>query len=291
MKCGRCGSEVPPGALYCMKCGASLATPAGRTSRRIPIPAIIAILLLVLAAALAGYRILNPTSRLGAVAPGGQLLEASGRARPGGPILDRSARVPSGGPVTGQTATSPPPPPADVVDYLKFLKDVEKRRLLLERQQIAELLKQSANLTYPGATADWTTNEPERQVNRIYSDFQNSLAQWANQWQELSRYFLSKQPPQSCITLRDKYYDLLGKTAGSIASVGNSFSKAMGGDPGAALEALTRQQGSGMGTPSREVHDACSAADDELARVCQQFNIPKDFSIQDDTGGSNLLGR
>ncbi|MGC8668943.1 MAG: zinc ribbon domain-containing protein [Chthonomonadales bacterium] len=291
MKCARCGAEVPSGALFCMKCGAPTSLPASQPRRRFPTVALAAILALLLAAAIAGYRALNPTNRLGSATPPGQLLEKTGSAGMGGPLLDRSGRVAQGGPVTGQTATAPPPPPADVVDYLKFLKDVEKRRLLLERQQIAELLKQSANLTYPGATADWTTNEPERQAQRTYSEFQASLAQWSGQWQALSRYFLSKQPPQSCTTLRDKYYDLLGKTAGSLASVGNSFNKAMSGDPGAALDALTRQQGSGMGTPSREVRDACSAADDELDRVCREFGIPKDFSIQDDTGGANLLGR
>lgn len=286
MKCSRCGAEAPSGAVYCLKCGARLLPP----QRRFPKIALAAILLLLLAASVAGYRALNLTNRMGAVAPGGQLLEAGGKPGNGGPLLDRSGRVSSGGPVTAQTGTSPPPPPMDVVDYLKFLKDVEKRRLVLERQQIAEILKQSANLTYPGATTDWTTNEPEQQARQIYSNFQNSLAQWSTQWQQLSQYFLSKPPPQSCVTLRDKYYDLLGKTAGSIASVGNSFSKAMGGDPGAALDALTRQQGSGMGTPSREVRDACAAADDELAKVCQKFGISKDFAIQDDTGGANLLG-
>jgi len=50
-------------------------------------------------------------------------------------------------------------------------------------------------------------------------------------------------------------------------------------------------QGSGLGSSSKEVADACVAADEALAAVCDKHKLQKDFAIRDDLGGGNLLGR
>jgi hypothetical protein len=219
---------------------------------------------------------------VGSQAPIAPLTERSGRIAPTGPLTDKQGAVPEKEPV-----------PQDVIDYLAFLKEIEKQRVLLAKTQLGELLKQSGDLTYSGATADWTTNEPEQKYREVYGRFQQSLSQWNGQWQHLAGQFLQypKPVPPSCGELRDRYYKMLAATSSSMAQVGNSFAQALSGDPGKALETLTRMQGSGLGSASKEVADACAAADEALSAVCEQHKLRKDWAIRDDLGGGNLLGR
>ncbi len=298
MKCVSCGTEMPQGAAFCSKCGVKAtdaaservrpispgAAPAGRDRGKIALALVAAAALA--AAAYFGWRAFSKPARVAQV---------SGRQGPVAPLTERSGRVGSVGPLTDRTGTAPEPEPVpqDVIDYLAFLKDIEQQRVMLARTQLAEVLKQSTDLTYSGAMSDWTTNEPEQKYREVYGRFQQSLSLWTGQWQELAGRFLGypKPVPASCSELRDRYYALLGATSAGMAQIGNSFSQALSGDPGKALETLTRMQGSGLGSSSKEIADACVAADDALAAVCDRHKLKKDFAIRDDLGGGNLLGR
>jgi len=246
----------------------------------------VAALLAIAAAGYFGWRAFRPS---------GKVVQAVGHQAPIGPLTEGAGRVAPTGPLTGArgTTSEKEPAPQDVIDYLKFLKDVERQRVLLAKSQLGELLKQSGSLTYTGAMADWSTNEPEQKYREVYQKFQQSLSQWTGQWQQLAAQFLGypKPVPPSCGDLRDRYYALLGATSTSMTRVGNSFSEAMGGDPSKAIDTLTQMQGSGLGSASKEVGDACVAADDALAAVCDKHRLRKDFEIRDDMGGGNLLGR
>ncbi|MBM3496694.1 MAG: hypothetical protein FJX72_20595 [Armatimonadetes bacterium] len=247
--------------------------------------AVVAALALV-AAAYFGWRAFSKPNRV---------VQIAGKQPPIGPLTERSGRIAPTGPLTDRTGAAPQqePEPTDIIEYLKFLKEIERQRVLLAKAQTGELLKQSADLTYAGASADWTTNEPEEKYKEVYGRFQQSLSLWSGQWQELAARFLAypKPVPASCGELRDRYYALLSATSTAMAGIGNSFAQAMSGDPGKALESLTQMQGSGLGSASKEVGDACAAADDALAAVCDKWKLRKDFAIRDDLGGGNLLGR
>lgn len=293
MKCVSCGSELPGGAEYCAKCGVRVGSAiqptraASASANRLKQIGLTAAGLVAAAlAAYVGWR---------AFAPPGKVTEAIGQQAAPSRLTESAGRVPQAGPLTqapGTTAVKEPEP-TEIIDYLKHIKDIERQRLMLQRAQLAELLKQSGDLTYAGASADWTTNEPEKRYQEVYQRFQQSLGQWAAQWQELAARFNAypKPVPQACTELRDRYYQLLTVTNTAMLQVGNSFSQALSGDPGKALETLTRMQGSGLGTPSHEVTEACNAADEALAAVCNRFKLKKDFDIRDDSGGGNLLGR
>lgn len=300
MKCSRCAAELPGQAQFCMRCGTPVtaarpggaammtgsvgAASAGQGARKSLIAAGIA--LLVLACGALAYFAL--------FAPGSRVVQAPGTTPLGGPLTERAGRISDAGPLTDKPGLVAPTPrePVEVIDYLKFLKEIERERVTLQRQQVSQALKQSAALTGGNIMGEMDDN-PEVRHNQDYTNFQNVLAEMSQQWQQISQKFLSypKPVPQSCAALRDKYYDLLGKTSAAVASVGNAFSKAMGGDPGGALDALTSQQGSGLGTPSREVADACVAANDELYAVRDKYNLKHDWDIKDDGGGPSLLGR
>lgn len=293
MKCTHCSTEIPAQSEFCPKCGtriggqsaaansSSTVFPAPAGKSRKPLAYAIAALVL-LAAGLLGWTLLSRSR--------GNVLEAQGKVAPGGPLTDKTGRVSPGGPLLANTGTPDAPPPQDVVDYLRFLKEIEKQRGLIHRAQVSEVLKQSVAIQAGGLKAEMSEH-PEEGHAETYAAFQQSLATMSAQWQQLSQQFLSKQAPSSCAGLRDHYYDVLGKTSGSIAKIGNSVSQAMAGDSSKALDTLTNMQGSGAGSASAEISQACESADEELAGVCKRFRINKDFDIKDDLGGSPLLGR
>lgn len=292
MRCVSCGSELSGGAEFCAKCGVRVgsAVPPLRTaSTGMPLGKKMAL-------AAGGLAVLAALGYLGwrAFAPSGKVVQAVGQQAPVAPLTESAGRIAPIPPLTeAKGEVQKDPEPTDIIEYLRFVKEMERQRVMLARTQLGELLKQSGDLTYAGAMADWTTNEPERKYQEVYQRFQQSLGQWTAQWQELAGRFLAypKPVPQPCTELRDRYYALLSITSNHMLTVGNSFAQALSGDPGKALETLTRMQGSGFGSASKEVTDACNAADEALAAICERFKLKKDFAIEDTLGGGNLLGR
>lgn len=291
MKCGSCGHESEAAGEFCPRCGVRTSTTMpplrGASTKTGPNRAMVGVSIVAIAAlALAAY------FGWRAFAPSGEVVKAVGNQAPVGPLTESAGKVAPTAPIaTAQGTTTPEP--TEVIDYLKFLKDIERRRVLTAKSQMAELLKQSGALTLAGGMADWTTNEPEKKYQEVYGKFQQSLAQWTTQWQELTAAFLAypRAVPASCQTLRDRYYAMLGATSAAMMRVGMSFSDALSGDPSKAIDALTQMQGSGLGSASQEIREACDQADQELTSVCEKNKIRKDFDIRDDLGGGNLLGR
>ncbi|MCC6730410.1 MAG: zinc ribbon domain-containing protein [Chthonomonadales bacterium] len=298
MNCSHCQAEIPAHAQFCMRCGAPaparpasggplpvapLPVPSGGRGRAARIAAALAVL-----AAVASWIVW-------ARWPRADVVKARGAVANPGPLTERSGRVADAGPLAerGGIVAPAPPKPIDVIDYLQFLKDIERQRVLLVRRQLGEVLAMSTRITAGNLTAQMEGDESQISgaQRQVYDEFQQSLGRWSGDWQQLSAAFLAKPAPGSCAGLRDAYLDLLGKTAGAIAQVGGSLSQALGGDPQSALQTLSGMQGSGLGSASQQVADACRAADEALAAVCDRFGIRKDFDIRDEAGGGNLLGR
>lgn len=213
----------------------------------------------------------------GARTPGvGRLTESSGRVTAPAPLTETSGRV-----------ETPAGPPQDVVDYLEFLKGIERKRVALGQSQLGELLSQSGKLTHLGLSAEAMGENSEAQANAVLGEFRKSQSRWGAEWQALSAEFLAGKAPASCLPLRDRYYAVLGATSGSIAKVSTAFSEAFSGDPDRALGALSSMRG----TASEEVSASCTAADGALADVCSQSKIRKDFDIRDDPASGGLLAR
>jgi hypothetical protein len=244
---------------------------------------------LIVVAALAGLGWKAFSDRAGGAGKTGALTERTGGPLNMGGLADRSGRVAPVAPIATGRAPAPADPTA-IIDYIAFLKQIETARIQLQKKQLGELLAKSGSMTQAGVIGELNGNGMENQARAAYTDFQNTLQRWTLDWQTLSRQFMSKTPPNACKNLAEKYYDLLGKTAGAINGVGNSFAQAMSGDPSKALEALSGMKGGGMGSPSKAVADACVSADEELGAVCGKFRIRKDFDIKDDGGGGNLFG-
>ncbi len=305
MKCARCAAEVPGQAQFCMKCGTPVGaayTAAGSASAVITragarsagnrwlIPGVVGLALLI-AALIFGLKALNLTGKTAGVGNGGRVVDAPGVTGTGGPLLDINARIKPGGPVTDRSgAFTPAPNPVDVIDYLKFLKDIERQRITISKKQLGRLLAMSPEMTTLGAQSAIESGEPETSARESVRKFQQMGNEFTTEWQNLAQLFRSKPAPQSCLQLQGKYYEVLGSTTGAISKAMSAFNKAMGGDAGAALDILTGMRGSGSGSASKSVAEACNSADGELGSVCDKFKIHKDFTIEDDGGGANLLG-
>lgn len=218
-----------------------------------------------------------------------RVAETGGKTPGVGRLTEASGRVPTPAPLTETSGRVEPPvgPPQDVVDYLAFLKGIERKRVALGQSQLGELLGQSGKLTHLGLSAESMGENSEAQANAVLGDFRKSQTRWTSEWQALSAEFLAGQAPAACLKLRDSYYAVLGATSGSIAKVSTAFGDALAGSPERALGALSSMRG----TASEEVTASCATADAALAEVCDQAKIRKDFDIRDDPSSGGLLTR
>ena len=252
---------MPSQSQFCMKCGTPVgiaAGAAGTSAARVtmaapsakskaPFAAAATVGVLLLAVGLIyGLKMLNPTNKTDKQTNGSRVTDTQGVTPTGGPLLDKTGRV-SGRPPTDKSVVQQAgmPQPTDIIDYLKFLKEIEKQRVTLSKRQLGQLLAMSPKMMIPGAESAIDSGEPEKAARQTFTDFQKMVSGWQTDWNSLSAQFMKKAPPQSCQQLQAKYYDVLGNTSGSIAKAGNAFSKAMGGDASSALETLTGMQGSG----------------------------------------------
>lgn len=290
MKCLRCNGEIPGQAQFCMQCGAPVTTGrpnstvmmasrpfdasgGSRTNKKL-IAGIAAALVLAAVGIFFAVRAARSsvTEKRGNTLATAPLTDAGGKLKPTSPLPQMVSR-----PVPGT------PEPTDVIEYLKFLKEIERERITLANRHKARVLPMMNVLQAGNLTAEMGDN-PDQQHQKDYESIQRSIAEITQDWQILARKFAAHPAPQSCAALKDAYYNMLGKVAGSIIQVFTAFGQAMSGNRDAALSTLTTL----LGSASSEIRAACDAADSALASVCNQYKLHKDFDIKDDPG-SNLF--
>lgn len=304
MKCARCSTELPGQAQFCLKCGTPVAaTPAGATVAvtRPTYPAgssgsfrkVAAVAGAVAAVALGflAWKYLNGT----------RVAETSGKAPEGSRLTDRGGRVPGPSRLTDTSGTVQPAPPnpTDVIDYLKFLKEMERERVSLVKKHEGEMKTLVPLVTAGNLSAEMQGSEADisRGHNDTYAMIQKKMDGLTADWDALAAKFRSRPAPQSCLQLQSNYYDALSQTSSAVIKVGRLFANAMGGMASGDISKVTdivgqlqSMDGSGMGSPSQAVDTACEKADQELAAVCDRFHIHKDFDIKPDGGGANPIG-
>lgn len=170
------------------------------------------------------------------------------------------------------------PFPADIDDYLKFLKRIEAKKQTIIRSQTADALLMMTK------AKGLSTSIEDEDYNKAFKDIGSSNQKGAQEWNALTQEFNGRQPPPACVDLRNKFLDQLGKIQASIAAVNDALARVQS-DPSNAIHDLTKMQG---GT-SAEVDAAIDAADSALAEVCDKYRLKKDFDIRGDSGSGNLL--
>ncbi len=298
MKCGRCSAEIPAQSQFCLRCGTPVRgtapNPTGPVmpSAALPVapksktngPIIAVVTLLVLAVLGLGAMLLVQKSGKSedgklvtapANAGNGGLVQKPAEASPGATVLAPAEAKP---PVVVQQPDTTQPFPADIDDYLKHVKETERRKIVLISKELGNALQNKAKADSLHASIDGDTyNKDNKEITKGYADT-------SAEWNDLTVFFNSKTPPQPCIELRDKYLSQLGKIESMFANVRVLFNKGMNGD-GSVLPELTAN----MTKWSQDADEANRIADDALASICDKYRLRKDFTIQGEPSGSSML--
>lgn len=286
MKCGKCGNEIPSQSRFCLACGEPVSTGSSETPAR-PIPK----RRLGLFAAIAGLCLVGAAVLLAFIVHGSKVTQATPVPNPQQTRVLNAPAPPNGPhPNVLQTDVQKPPldlkkeekpqPPPEVVAYLAHLKRVEDARLALQERHIriltamlaqawAEPLQKMLDLTDPEARDD--------ELTKSGANLKKEMSNLTREWQQLSAYFLSVQPPPQCQALAGKYYDALRDVISYIGKLQTYFANQD-------LNAMS------MRGQSRPIDEKLLAADQELAKVCRENNVEKTFSIHADIAQTPVLG-
>lgn len=299
MKCSRCSAEIPAQSQFCLRCGtpvrgnapamtgparptAPAASMAPPRSNRNPMLAM-GIVLILAVMSLGAILLVQKAGK----SENGKLVAAPANAGPGSLVqapteANRNATVqapaeakPNG--VVQQPDTTQPFP-ADIDDYLKFLKRIEQKKQALIRTQTGDallLLTQAKGLS---ATIE------EKDYNDAFKNMNGTMQKNSQDWNALTQEFTNRQPPPACVDLRNKFLDQLGKIQAAIFAVNDALAHVQT-DPSSVLHSLTQMQGK----TSADVDASIEAADSALSDVCDKYRLKKDFDIRGDSGSSGLL--
>ncbi|MCS7301554.1 MAG: zinc ribbon domain-containing protein [Fimbriimonadales bacterium] len=282
MKCTYCGAALPENANFCMGCGrpvsaltARPATPLGssdapRRSKAKWLGIGVGLLLLMALAFVVGTQSGLLTQARVNKPEGPSVLEAQPPKVEGPSVLE--ARPPKMDAPSVVDADAPKPPPKHIIDWLEHLRRTEERRRQMERN-VAPVMSMLVQAMVARAAAlsgvaqgdlDKAEADYEREREKLRQGYQQRLREWA----QLQQFFQSVPPPPECQALADAYYAGLSQYITSITQIEKSLIE---ND----LSGLTTM----LGSAQSELDARFARADEELTRVCEQYGIPKRFSI------------
>jgi hypothetical protein len=193
----------------------------------------------------------------------------------------RPAPVPPGPAVT-QSPASPSPPaaapqpqgmPEEIRRYLAFLQSVEAQRKQYETQLTQQMLAVVPNLMAP----DFSENSqpPDQQLVRQYDQMAQQYSQATLRFQtEAQRVSV----PIACRKLHGYYSTALSLNPRLILET----ARRLGAGDYAGLLSM-------RSTTGKTIADNYRAADEELGRICDQYQVRKNFDIGNTGGGTSVL--
>jgi hypothetical protein len=299
MKCSRCSAEIPAQSRFCLRCGTAVPSttttqmPTGynptmaapqRASGNKGLYAVIG-LLAIAVLALGGF-VAKGMFQKSADDKKGQLVQAPGMGSSG--ALVQAPGDSKMAPIVQAPGDSTPAPivqqpdsapnPADIDDYLQFVRRIEASKQQLLRKQLKDALVMMTKAKMLSATIE------EENYNNAFNDIGKGLSYNADEWEMLTREFQTRTPPPSCVDLRNKYLDQLAKIQTMVIEVNDALSKVQT-DPSKALETLTQMQGKA----SIDADESIAKADDALAEVCSKYRLRKEFDIRSDSSSASMF--
>ncbi len=299
MKCSRCSAEIPAQSQFCLRCGTpvrgsapSMTGPVRPTAPAVPFaqpksnrnPMLIIVIVLLLAVMSLGAMLMVQKA---ARSDNGKLVTAPANSGPGGLVQkpaeanpNTTVQAPAEAHPNGvvQQPDTTQPFPADIDDYLKFVKRIEQKKQVLMRAQLGDALLMLTQVKGLSATIE------EKDYTDAFKNMKTTMQKNSSDWNALTQEFNGRQPPSACVDLRNKFLDQLGKIQASLFAVNDAISHVQT-DPSSVLHDLTQMQGKS----SADVDASIEAADSALADVCDKYRLKKDFSISSDSGSSGLL--
>lgn len=299
MKCVRCSAEIPSQSQFCLRCGSpihsasiipgSMNTAPAVVSTRVntrPLKIAAAVLLLIVAG-LGAMLLKGQLAQKTGQTPTGKLVQAPGEnqpiqlvQRPGEQTpINMVQRPAEQKPINVvQDPVDTAPPPADIIDYLAFLKKLEAAKQVLIRKQTGDALSLMAQAKGLSGSVD------ENDYNSTLGNISKNVNYSAEDWNQLSITLQQRTPPDSCRELHNRYYEHLGKIQALMVAVNDAMSKIQS-DPSNALQALTQMQGKA----GADADAMAAIADEALSNLCRRYHLHKDFDIKTDSGPSSLL--
>jgi hypothetical protein len=217
----------------------------------------------------------------------GGLVQAPGEAKGGG-LVQAPGQAPS-----GKAIQAPGENPADVDDYLKFLKRIEASKQRLIRAQLGDALAMLPMAQMMRAEIE------ESRLNQSIESFDKKFSRMAEDWNALTGEFQKRVPPESCRDLHSKYYVQLSKmqqyvleTQESLNMALKSITESMQGSGGGGIPQDQLSKLSDLkGKAGPEMDEAIRKADDSLADVCDRYKLRKEFDIRGDSSSTGALLR
>jgi hypothetical protein len=238
---------------------------------------------------------------LGAVYVRGQLMQKSGNAT-GGQLVQApgnsgpSQMVQAPGDSQPRELVQAPTDdsvPADVLDYLAFLKRIEASRKQMENQQAsqagAEIMTSFADQLTQQMAQIGSDGEDNVKPKVNEADAAAEIKKVESQWNDLTVEFTRRAPPASCVPLHDAYYEFLGKVQASTVRVYGQLAKvkSITRDPSSSdkMQELLKETSGLLGRSGQEVDPFMHKADEELGIVCTRYKLKKDFDISESSSG------
>lgn len=204
-------------------------------------------------------------------------------APPAGTVLQAPApQLPDTGLLQAQAEPPPPEPdrrpPADIIDYLKHLQQVEVQRQAMQRD-LTPAFNAFVNAVAMRATVD------EAEMQQRMGQVQQAPQDYSQKWGQLSQFFETKQPPPTCQALHESYRKMLASTIAYMTKVYLALQQAQT-DPHAALQVLSQMQG----TASTDVDTQILQANFELQQILEKYDLRRYFPgfVISGDGGLNL---
>jgi len=281
MRCTHCGATVPENARFCAGCGRPLSSSAVSPAQTSPAPASgaskakwwaigVGVLVLMAIAFFVGMQSGLITQANVQKPEGPSVLEVQAPKVTGPSVLE--AQPPKVESPSVLETEAPPPPPKRVVDWLEHLRKTEERRQRQERNvaPVMSMLVQAmvARAAALGGIAQGDFEQAEADYEREREKLRQGYQQRQREWAQLLQYFRSVPPPPECRTLADAYFAGLSEYITSISQIEKSL---IDNDIGGLTSML--------GSAQSELDARFARADEELARVCEQYGIRKYFAI------------
>lgn len=282
MQCPNCRQVILENAQFCMHCGRSVTysspvhAPAPASSSKMKWVAItLGVLILAGLAFIAGKQAGLFTQAQVRTPEGPSVLQADAP-RPEGPsILQAEAPRPEGPSMLQAEVPKLPertPAPKHVIDWLEHLKRIEMKRRAMRNDftPALDMLKNALSLK--------AEIEEEQQVEK-QQNISQGYEKYAQNWYQLVNEYQSVQPPPECKKLADTYYAALQSYVRLMLTIQEAMQKQD-------IGALMNMRGSAQGNVDQQL----TQSDVELAIVCRQLDVRKDFSIEADSDMKSMLG-
>lgn len=295
MKCAKCGLDLPASTRQCPKCGLinELEQAPAAAKKRNPVLFVLIGLAIVGLLALGIYAM---SSRNVATTPGGVerndtniTTAPPGKPGPGGLV---TAPPGSSEPAKTPEGVAKPKPPAEVVEYLNFVKKVEEhRQMLLKDTSAALLLAVGGQQKSYEAILDAIEGGESAEVKDPLTDMRKELNRQYGNWQATLKYFDEKPAPPQCRDFAGAYRAVLASETETIkreVQITSKIDVTKGDSISTGLSAMLGMQKD----PNLQANIDKSAddADAKLKALVSNYDMEKPFDVPREKQGGSLLG-